>query len=408
MKIAFKLLMCLAAATLLPIQAATKVTDYEQAQAKLTDDGYLLFIYGQGWDKRSEKLTKELYSNALVNKAAGNAVTMLVPLPESMTEEQKARLNKTMGKLQLPHVHSKHSFPAIVMYDKSGRQYSIICGPAMVQPDANRIARIITVRKAGYAKQQQILAAAAETQGEERAQLLLKACRIDNIERPDRIQQRIKEADPEDKAGCLAALNFHNNPLGDKVATMPLPEVLKEMDKAIANPLHTIQQKQNACAFAIGTIRRRAGSGGSALIRHYAQQMKALNPDSPLGKSADVVVRDWTQGLQFVRGWAPETLPIQGVPTRLEGKLPISAAGTYKLHFKPTGGNKAIITRVALYDGETLVCEDVRTTEIADNNQDHYYTLTAQAEVKAPVIYITFDNAENNRNTYGSFSITKD
>ena len=76
MKIAFKLLMCLAAATLLPIQAATKVTDYEQAQAKLTDDGYLLFIYGQGWDKRSEKLTKELGKLAKTPYGAAESVVL--------------------------------------------------------------------------------------------------------------------------------------------------------------------------------------------------------------------------------------------------------------------------------------------------------------------------------------------
>lgn len=408
MKIAFSLLMCLAAASLLPAQAATKVSTYEQAQARLTDEGYLLFIYGQGWDKRAEELTKALYNSPAVTKAAGNAVMMLVPLPESMTDAQKTQLEKTMGKLQLPHVHSKHSFPAIVMYDKNGRQYSNICGPAMIYPDATRIARVITVRKANYARQQQILAAAAETQGEERARLLLHACRIDNIERPDRIQQLIKEADPDDKAGCLAALNFYNNPLGDKVNSTPLPEVLKEMDKAIANPLHTVQQKQNACAFAIGTIRRRTGTGGSELIRHYAEQMKALDPDSVLGRSADVVIRDWTQGLQFVRGWAPESLPIQGVPTQLQGRLPIGEAGTYKLHFKPTGGNKAIITRVALYDGDKLISEEIRTTEIADNGQDHFYTLTATEEVKQPRLLVTFDNAENNRNTRGKFFITKD
>ena len=66
MKIAFSLLMCLAAATasLTPAaQAATKVASYEQAQARLNDDGYLLFIYGQGWDKRAKQQMTELYNN---------------------------------------------------------------------------------------------------------------------------------------------------------------------------------------------------------------------------------------------------------------------------------------------------------------------------------------------------------
>ena len=400
--------MCLAAATLMPVQAATKVTTYEQAQAKVNEEGYLLFIYGDGWDKRAKEQMTALYNAPEIVKAAGKSVMMLVPLPESLDDAQKAALEKTMGKLALPHVHSKHAFPAVVMYDKTGRIYSWISGPAMVYPDADRIALIISRRKAGLQKQLQIMAAADETKGEERANLLLQACRVENLERPDRVQQLIKEADPEDKSGCLAALNFYNNPLGDKVMDMKLADILVEMDKAIANPLHTVQQKQNACAFTIGTIRRRGGSGGSDLIRKYALQMKQLDPTSVLGQSADIVIRDWTHGLQLVRGWSPGTLPIQGQPTELLGKLPISEAGTYKLHFKPTGGDKAIIARVALYDGDTLISEDVRTTAIADNGQDHYYTLTATAKVNTPRIFITFNNEESDRNTYGKFFITKD
>ena len=408
MKLAFSLLMCLAAATLMPVQAATKVATYEQAQAKVNEEGYILFVYGEGWDKRAKEQMTALYNAPEIAKAAGNSVMMLVPLPESLNEAQKAALEKTMGKLALPHVHSKHAFPAVVMYDKAGRIYTWISGPAMVYPEAGRIALTISRRKAGLQKQLQIMAAAAETKGEERANLLLQACRVENLERPDRVQQLIKEADPEDKSGCLAALNFFNTTVGDKAAEMSLSDILKAQDASIANPLLTVQQKQNACAYAIGTIRRRAGAGGSDLIRQYATQMKQLDPTSVLGQSADIVIRDWTHGLQLVRGWAPGTLPIQGQPTELLGKLPISEAGTYKLHFKPTGGDKAIIARVALYDGDTLISEDVRTTAIADNGQDHYYTLTASAKVNNPRIFITFNNEEHDRNTYGKFFITKD
>ena len=399
--------MALTSAVLLPATAATRVDTYEQAQAKLNDDGYLVFIYGRGWDKRAEAATRELYNNPAVAQAAGKAAMMLLPLPESMTDTEKKQLETTLGKLQLPHVHSKHSFPAIVMYDKSGRQYSIICGPPMVYPDANRIARILTVRRQAKTRQDTLLAAADKAQGEERARLLLQAAQVQNIERPHDIANLIKKADPEDKAGCLAALNFYNNPVGDAINKMPITEALAEMDKAISNPLHTIQQKQNACAFAIGLIRRRIGSGGAEAIRHYAGIMRDLNPDSVLGRSALVVMRDWTTGLQYARGWSPESLPIKGISTELQGRLPIGEAGTYEVQFIPTGGDKAIISRVALYDGDTLLAEDVRTTAIADNGQAHIYTVTAPAAVKNPHLFITFENAENDRNTRGKITITR-
>lgn len=406
MKLAFSLLMCLAAAApLLPAQAATKVDTYEQAQAKLNDEGYILFIYGQGWDKRAKELTTALYNSPAVIKAAGNSAMMLVPLPESMDEAEKEAFSKVMGKLQLPHPHSKHSFPAVVMYDKTGRQYSIICGPAMVQPDPERIAFTISRRKARLVEQLAIMDQADKAQGEERARLLLQACRVENTERPDRVQDLIKKADPEDKAGCLAALNFHNNPVGDKAKDMPLAEFLIEMDKAIANPLHTVQQKQNACAFTIGTIRRRVGMGGSHLIRKYAEQMKELNPDSVLGRSADVVLRDWTQGLQFVRGWSPDNLPMQGVPTEIRGRLPIGPAGKYEVRFEPTRGRNCIrISRVALYDGDTLVSEDTRKFTLTTPAS---YFVSSEKDLQKPRILITVDNDETERDTRGNFIIRK-
>ncbi len=405
MKLAFSLLMCLAAATLMPVQAATKVATYEQAQAKVNEEGYILFVYGDGWDKRAKEQITALYNAPEIVKAAGNSVMMLVPLPESLDDTQKTALEKTMGKLALPHVHSKHAFPAVVMYDKTGRIYSWISGPAMVYPDANRIALTISRRKAGLQKQLQIMAAADETKGEERANLLLQACRVENLERPDRVQQLIKEADPEDKSGCLAALNFHNNPLGDKVKDMKLADILVEMDKAIANPLHTVQQKQNACAFTIGTIRRRVGFGGSDLIRKYALQMKQLDPSSVLGQSADIVIRDWAPGLQFVRGWSPQTLPMQGVPTELLGKLPIGPAGKYEVRFEPSGGrNYARVTRVALYDGDTLISEDTRGITLTSPAS---YYVTAEKDLKNPRIILTFDTPEDTRDTRGKFIIRK-
>ena len=404
MKLAFSLLMCLAAASLLPAQAACKVASYDEAQARLNDEGYIVFLYGQGWDKQAGKQIVQLYNAPEIIKAAGNAVMMLVPLGESLDEAGRESLKKTMGKLRLPPEDMNPSYPAVVFYDKAGRLASIVCGPAMVYPDTKRIAALITARREALARQRDLLAQADKAQGQDRARLLLQACQIPGLQRPDRAEQRIKEADPEDASGCLAALRFHNNPVGDKINEMSLTDALVEIDKAIANPLHTVQQKQNACAFAIGTIRRRVGMGGSVLIRQYAEQMKQLAPDSVLGRSADVVIRDWTSGLQLVRGWAPDTLPMQGVPTELQGKLPIAAAATYNVRFTPTGGrNHARVTRVELLDGDTSLSVDDRDFTLTSPAS---YYVTASQEVKNPRILVTFDNNEKERDTRGKITIT--
>ncbi|MBR5888494.1 MAG: hypothetical protein IKY92_00405 [Akkermansia sp.] len=406
MKPLFSILMCAAVlATLQPVTAASKVSNYEQALAKVNDDGYALFIYGDGWDKRAKEHISQLYNSPVVDKALGNSVTILVPLRESMNEAQKQSFNKTMGKLQLPHAHSKHSFPAIVLYDKAGRQYGIVCGPPMVTPEAERIARLITRLRKAKAKQDELMSQANAAQGAERAKLLLQAAQVEGIERPDKVEQLIKTADPEDKSGCLAALKFYNNPMGDKINELPLNEALKVMDAAISNPLHTVQQKQNACAFTIGLIRRRVGTGGAAAIAHYAGIMKELNPDSVLGRSAVIVMRDWTAGLQYVRGWSPDSLPMQGVATEIQGKLPIDAAGKYEVRFEPTRGKTpARVTRVALYDGETLVSEDTRAFTLTSPAS---YYVTAEKKPAAPRILVTFNNDEKSRDTHGKFIIRK-
>ncbi|MEE1266284.1 MAG: hypothetical protein UHH87_08350 [Akkermansia sp.] len=406
MKPLFSILMCAAVlATLQPVTAASKVSNYEQALAKVNDDGYALFIYGKDWDKRAKEHITQLYNSPIVENALGHAATILVPLPEKMNEEQKESFNKTMGKLQLPHVHSKHSFPAVVLYDKTGRQYGIVCGPPMVNPEADRIARLITRLRKAKARQDQLMSQANAAQGAERARLLLQAAQVEYIERPDKVEQLIKTADPEDASGCLAALKFYNNPLGDKINELPLSEALKVMDAAIANPLHTVQQKQNACAFTIGLIRRRVGTGGAAAIAHYAGIMKELNPDSVLGRSAVIVMRDWTAGLQYVRGWSPDSLPMQGVATEIQGKLPIDAAGKYEVRFEPTRGKTpARVTRVALYDGETLVSEDTRAITLTSPAS---YYVTAEKKPAAPRILVTFDNDEKSRDTHGKFIIRK-
>lgn len=407
MKIAFSLMMLMAAtAGILPVaSAATRVANYEKAQRHLTDDGYLLFIYGRDWDKRGEEVISELYNDPDIEKAAGKAVMIKVPMPDSMQEKEAAKLSDIIGKLPLPHAHSNHAFPAIAMYDKSGKLMTVICGQPMVYPTPSSIARIISVRRNGMARQQELLSAAEKCSGEEKAKLLLQACRVPNIEDPENIRQRIKEADPEDKAGCLAALNYYNNPLGEKIKNMQLLDILAELDIALSNPLLTVQQKQNTCAFAIGTIRRKVGMGGSTLIHRYAKIMKELNPYSALGQSADIVIRDWTQGLQYVRGWAPDTLPMQDTPTELQGKLPIREAGQYEVRFEPTGGkHHATITRVALYDGDTLISEDTRRFTLSSPAS---YFVTAPADMTAPRIFITCANDDNTRDTRGKFIIRK-
>ena len=62
MKKTFSLMLAclLLATTSQPVEAAQLYPTVEAAKAKVTDDGYILFIYPKGWDKYGEKLCKKL------------------------------------------------------------------------------------------------------------------------------------------------------------------------------------------------------------------------------------------------------------------------------------------------------------------------------------------------------------
>ncbi len=66
----------------LPGGAAQRVKDYEAAQALVTDDGYIIFAYADGWDKFSKKLCEELLADEVILKAAGSAAHLPVGIPE--------------------------------------------------------------------------------------------------------------------------------------------------------------------------------------------------------------------------------------------------------------------------------------------------------------------------------------
>lgn len=402
----FLLSLCAALVAAPVAQAAQVAQNYDQAKSMATEDGYILFIYGKGWDKKGDMQCRRLMAEPAIQKAAGNAVMILAPLLQFPDDAAKAEMKAVAGDLAYPSASLKISYPAIVMYSKTNRRYAYICGPDVVKNDVKAIAARMEKHLKALRTQEALLAKAEGAQGGEKAKLLFEASHVQDAEGIDKVINEIKKADPEDKSGYVAAQEYNNGFQKDPDAAATLEEVLARLDKVIADPRYTAEQKQKTCAYAIGCIRRKGGYNQAELMQKYLDQMPKFGPDTLLTKTVPVIKRDWITGLQYAEGWNGGNMPMNDKPTELEGKLPIAAAGTYSIEFAPKGGrNKAVIKRVALYDGKKLIAEDKTEKTIADKG-DRVYKLTAPAAVKEPHLFISFGNKPTERDTRGEIIIT--
>lgn len=411
-------IIALSALALLPLQAVQQVETLAQGAPLVQDDGYVLFIYGKGWatDVGKETCIK-LMADADVQKALGNAVTMLVPYYNGATDAQKEEIKGIMefteGKntIKLDYPGGTESYPAIVFYSGKTRQtMGMLCSKEVLESSPAKLAKHLKKLHDGLVKQTKLLAAAETATGAERNKLMLEAARIPELNRPKEVNKNaMLAADKDDTAGYAYALEYYNGNVGKMGEKAPDGTVLTtesylaRLDKDLANPLLTTEQKQNACAMAIGVVHRAYGKGGTKLIRKYAKQMKALDPKSKLGISADTVIRDWTaDGLVYTMGWDGDTVPMDTTPIELFGKLGITQ-GTCTVTFKHTGGGKrATVKAVTLFDGKKKIAEDVHDATV---NNTEAYTLNVPVAPKQPHLFITFDVPQDGRDTRGDITV---
>lgn len=415
----------LSAFALLPLQGVQEVTSFDQAAQAVTDDGYAVFVYGDGWDKTGKDICERLIKDPAVRKALGNAVVLMVPYYNAPTDEQKEQVKLLMERTvkqngkdvteKIDYPGGQQSYPMIALYNKQRFEAVHLRGDQLYKGkgaklDTAKVAAALTPLHAGVIKQSKMLEAASKAQGKEKAKCLFEAAQIPGLNRPKEANKKaILELDKDDSQGYAFAIEYYNGNVGklgekgpdDKPLTTD--SYLAILDKNLENPLLTTEQKQNTCAFAIGTVHRAYGKGGTKLIRKYAKQMKALDPNSKLGISADTVIRDWTaDGLVYTMGWNGDTVPMDTDPIELFGKLGITQ-GICTVTFKHTGGrNRATIKSVALFDGKTKVAEDAHSATV---NNTETYTLNVSAAPKEPHLFITFDVKPDARSTQGDITV---
>lgn len=292
----------LLAAPALP--AAEQYKTQIEASEKVTDDGYILFVYAKGWDRFSEPLCKKLIADPDVIAASGNAALILTPFYQYATPEDKDKQREIWGNLIEPRAASMESYPSLLMYDKNGYLYGRIQGELVTRGTPQEVAAEVKAKLEAKRKQDEIMKKAEAASGTEKAVLISEACLIDGIEKPQDHLAMIKEADPRDQSGMVKRHSFNYWGFSQKYCGKPSDgglqmspnEVIQEMKKFIADPAYTNEQKQVFYAVIIGTLRRSNAASGSTQIRTYATEMKRLAPESHLGVSADQVIKLWASG----------------------------------------------------------------------------------------------------------------
>lgn len=387
-----------------PAQAAQQFATVEAAKQKVSDAGYILFIYPEGWDRYGEKLCKKLIADKGVQQAAGDAALILAPIYQNRTEKTTAKAKSVMGHLGYPHDMADISYPALVFYEKGGRQYSSLHGEALMTASTAKVAELVKQRIDARKLQQSLLDKSGATQDTgEKARLVLAAARVDGVEWPNQLKETLRKIDPEDKHGCLAALDFGFAPQKDE----SMESLLKRLAAALENKNLTPWQKQRACAAAIGHIRRSYGSmAGGPLIIKYAKAMKKLDPDSALGLSAPVVIRDWVREYRYGQGWSDQIIPAAPIPMLMHD-VPMNKPGTYNVTFKlKTGRDGITINRLRVMDGETCIAADENVRHVTWGNTEQTYTFKVKSSLKKPMLEITYGNAPDKRSTWGDITIS--
>lgn len=286
----------------LPLSAAQQYASQAEAATNATDDGYILFVYGKGWDRFSEELCKKVIAAPEISAAAGNAALILTPFYQYATAEEKEAQRAIWGSLAEPLARSMETYPSLLMYDKEGFLYGRVQGAVLLRGTMAEIAAEVKSKLEAKRKQEEIMKRANAASGVEAAKLIAEAWAIPGIEPPNNYRNLVKAADPNDESGMVRRLHFDGWALAQKYCAKKTDGGLELGDEAtiakmkefLKDPAYTPEQQQTFYAIIIGVLNR--GGGAASQIKGYANEIKRLNPNSNLGISADQVIKIWGGG----------------------------------------------------------------------------------------------------------------
>lgn len=342
----------------LPLDAATIVKNYEEASKAAGKNGYIVFAYGANWDPTGLQVCKKHMESAAVKEAAGDAAMWPAPFYQLPSDEQKTDQGIKWGSLPVPHVFSSESYPGLLLYDKSGVHYATINGAVVQKGTPEEVAAKVKSAIDGKHKRDEIMAKADAAQGTAKAKLLMEAALIPGLNRPDKIVDAIKAADPQDSTGAASVLTYEPSAKAEAYSEKGMAETIADMEKLLEQPFWKPEQRQSMYAIMIGKLHREGQYDDRAKIRELARKMRELNPDSLFGRSSVVVERTWGGQINYETGWNPSCLPPGGGLVQIVGRVPISSPGRYTVTFVKTGGSDLHVLAVEVHRGNTKVSAD--------------------------------------------------
>lgn len=341
-----------------PLQAATVVKNYDEASKAVGKNGYIVFVYGANWDPTGLQICRKHMDSPAVKEAAGDAVMWTVPFYQLPTDEQKTDQNIKWGSLKLPHGFSAESYPALLLYDTKLDNYAVLNGALVQKGTPEEVAVKLKETLVNKSKRDEVMTKADAAQGVEKAKLLLEACRIPGLNRPERIIETIKSIDPQDQSGAIRTLTYEPSAKAESYSEKSMAEAIADLEKLLQDPVFTPEQRQSMYAIMVGKIHLEGTYDDRAKIMELTQKMRELNPDSLLGRSAVIAGRLWGGQLDYETGWTPLCLPPGGGMVQIVGRVPISSPGRYTVTFVKTGGADLRVLGVEVRKGGNKVGGD--------------------------------------------------
>lgn len=397
------------------VQAAVFVNSYEEGKDKAGEDGFIVVAYPDGWNAKNTKLAKAILASKEFAKAAGDAVILEQPIPNISTPEDNEARKQKFGPIQTPNTTGATlSYPCIYLCDKEGRNYAMVNADQfrdlslpkdeMTKTAIDKAGKEVAARLAAVKEQRFHMDMAAKTSGKAAADQIFKACCIPGINKPDKVVDAAKKADPEDKTGIVTALT-HNvygfmEDCGNAGADN-WEEKLARAEELMKNPYFDTATKQTLYTSAFGLLRRNGGSANHGKMMGYLETMYKLDPKSIYGESYAGAMRLWDS---WSTKWSPETIPAQNGPMDVPAPN-IKEPGVYTVTFSFNSGLHGFsASAVELYDGDTKVAEDVHDCFAGSRCEGNVYTLQVSKKLAKPHLKVMTTMGAN-RNSHGTISI---
>ncbi len=378
--------------------AADEVGSYAEGLERVGGDGWVLLCHSADWDSTHEEQWMRRHTS--LRSACGNALILYVPIYQNPTPEQRAEVERLLeGAPIAANGLGLHSVPCAVLLDRDGRPYATISGNDFMDNAAGHIRHAQTQQRT----RNNLLRQASTEEGPQKAETLSRIWRLSITPPPD-LREQMKAADPEDKAGIAEWTPFDPWALAERIRKMSWQDAIAELDRVQQAPLSK-EERQTVLAIRIGCVHHHLGAAGSKEIHSLANACTALAPGTPLGKAAQRAASLWGNRLDLGTGWNAGQLPRVAAECEITGTRYLARAGEYHIEFIPTGGTDPVnVTRVTLYDGDTVISEDIHSCSLKPQEklEHHKYMLIVRQASSHPRLVIAFDQ-QGKTNTQGRF-----